>query len=162
MFIPGRIALLGAAPDIQDGRIVRAWDLAATEKRPGNNPDWTVGLKLLRDTAGRFTVLDIVRLQGTPHQVELLVQATARADGDVFQYFPKDPGQAPGYQETMFARLLAGHRFGFSPERGAKAARAAPVAAQVEAGNLSAVRAPWNAAFLEELRGFPDGAHDDQ
>lgn len=162
LFSPARITLLGAAPDTASGRFVRAWDLAATPKRADNNPDWTVGLKLLRDEAGRFIVLDIVRLRGSPHAVELLVQATARADGDVFQYFPRDPGQAPGYQQAMFARLLAGFRFGFSPERGSKSARAAPVAAQIEAGNLSAVRADWNAALLEELRGFPDGGHDDQ
>lgn len=167
LFTPARITLLGAAPDTASGRppgnqVVRAWDLAATPKRADNNPDWTVGLKLLRDEAGRFIVLDIVRLRGSPHEVELLVQATARADGDVFQYFPKDPGQAPGFQEAQFARLLAGFRFGFSPERGQKTARAAPVAAQIEAGNLAAVRADWNAAFLEELRGFPDGGHDDQ
>ena len=162
MFTPARITLLGAASDISSGRLVRAWDLAATPKRADNNPDWTVGLKLLRDEAGRFMVLDIVRLRGSPHEVELLVQATARADGDVYQCFPKDPGQAPGFQEAQFARLLAGYRFGFSPERGAKTARAAPVAAQIEAGNLSAIRADWNAALLEELRGFPDGGHDDQ
>ena len=162
LFSPARIALLGSAPDTASGRLVRAWDLAATPKRADNNPDWTVGLKLLRDEAGRFIVLDIVRLRGSPHEVELLVQATARADGDVFQYFPRDPGQAPGYQQALFARLLAGFRFDFSPERGSKTARAAPVAAQVEAGNLSLVRADWNAAFLEELRGFPDGGHDDQ
>ena len=162
LFSPARIALLGGVPETSSGRLVRAWDLAATPKRADNNPDWTVGLKLLRDEAGRFIVLDIVRLRGSPHEVELLVQATARADGDVFQCFPRDPGQAPGFQQALFARLLAGFRFDFSPERGSKTARAAPVAAQVEAGNLSLVRAAWNAAFLEELRGFPDGGHDDQ
>ena len=167
LFSPARITLLGGAPDTSSGRpsgnqVVRAWDLAATAKRADNNPDWTVGLKLQRDEAGRFIVLDIVRLRGSPHAVELLVQATARADGDVFQYFPKDPGQAPGFQEALFARLLAGYRFGFSPERGNKTARAAPVAAQMEAGNLALVRAGWTGPLLEELRNFPNQGHDDQ
>jgi predicted phage terminase large subunit-like protein len=59
-------------------------------------------------------------------------------------------------------RQLAGFRVRTSPERGTKEARAAPVAAQAEAGNLSFVRAPWNAALLEELEAFPLGAKDDQ
>jgi predicted phage terminase large subunit-like protein len=40
--------------------------------------------------------------------------------------------------------------------------RASPVAGQVDAGNLAVVRAEWNAAFLEELRDFPQGRKDDQ
>jgi predicted phage terminase large subunit-like protein len=32
----------------------------------------------------------------------------------------------------------------------------------VEAGHVAIVRAPWNRAFLEELRDFPGGTHDDQ
>jgi len=166
-FHPERIGLLAAAPETVSGRppgnrVVRAWDLAATPKRADNNPDWTVGLKLLRDEAGRFIVLDIVRLRGSPLQVEQALLATARADGDVFQCFPRDPGQAGVFQQGHIGRLLAGFGFGFSPERGAKAIRAAPVAAQMEAGNLAMVRADWNAAFIDELRSFPDGTHDDQ
>jgi len=30
------------------------------------------------------------------------------------------------------------------------------------AGHVSIVRAAWNRAFLEELRDFPSGTHDDQ
>ena len=151
-----------AMPDLDGGRTVRAWDLAGTEKRSGNDPDWTVGLKLHRGADGHFCVLDVVRLRGGPHAVEQAITATARADGAVFQSFPRDPGQAAGFQERYFAGFLAGTGFGFSPERGSKTQRASPAAAQTEAGNLSLVRASWNAAFLDELRGFPDGGHDDQ
>jgi len=161
-FQPARLGMLAHAPDTGSGRTVRAWDLAATPKRADNNPDWTVGLKLHRDEAGRFIVLDIVRLRGSPLDVEQALLATARADGDVLQYLPKDPGQAGVYQSSQLGRLLAGFTFDFSPERGAKAVRAAPVAAQMEAGNVALVRADWNAAFVEELRGFPDGTNDDQ
>jgi predicted phage terminase large subunit-like protein len=48
------------------------------------------------------------------------------------------------------------------PETGAKATRASPVAAQVEAGNLALLRAGWNRALLDELRDFPTGRKDDQ
>jgi predicted phage terminase large subunit-like protein len=35
-------------------------------------------------------------------------------------------------------------------------------ATQVDAGNLALVAAPWNDAFLAELRAFPNGDKDDQ
>ncbi|MDE2468069.1 MAG: phage terminase large subunit, partial [Bradyrhizobium sp.] len=43
-----------------------------------------------------------------------------------------------------------------------KATRAAPLASQVNVGNVSVVRGAWNRAFLDELAGFPSAAHDDQ
>lgn len=49
-----------------------------------------------------------------------------------------------------------------SAETGAKTTRALPVASQVEAENLAIVSGPWNSAFVEELRDFPNGAKDDQ
>jgi predicted phage terminase large subunit-like protein len=45
---------------------------------------------------------------------------------------------------------------------GEKATRAAPVAAQVNVGNVSMIRAGWNRKFVEELASFPNGTHDDQ
>ena len=33
---------------------------------------------------------------------------------------------------------------------------------EVEAGHFAIVRAPWNRAFLEELRDFPNSTKDDQ
>ena len=49
-----------------------------------------------------------------------------------------------------------------SPETGSKVTRAVPVAAQSDAGNLAIAAAPWNRAFLDELRDFPHGRKDDQ
>jgi len=49
-----------------------------------------------------------------------------------------------------------------SPESGDKATRAAPIASQANAGNLSLLRATWNRPFLDELAAFPSAAHDDQ
>jgi hypothetical protein len=61
--------------------VVRAWDLAATGNIGRNDPDWTVGAKMQRNSDGRYVILDVVRLQGTPHQVEELIGNTAHKDG---------------------------------------------------------------------------------
>jgi predicted phage terminase large subunit-like protein len=145
------------------GRIVRAWDLAATEQTGGRNPDWTVGLKLMRDADGRFYVLDVVRFRGSPNEVETAIVNTARQDGAAVRIgLPQDPGQAGKQQVLYLTSKLAGYRVSSSPETGSKETRAMPVASQVEVGNVALVRAAWNRPLLEELASFPAGTHDDQ
>ena len=157
------IDILDAAPTRSDGMVVRAWDLAATAATGGNDPDWTAGVKLTRDETGRFIVLDVVHMRGTPHEVEA---AIAKPRGSMARPsrigLPEDPGQAGKHQATYLTGRLAGYRIATSRETGAKTTRAAPVASQVEARNFAMVRAGWNHAFLEELRDFPFGRKDDQ
>ncbi len=140
-------------------RRVRAWDLAAT--RDGG--DWTVGVRLARDESGRFTVEHVERFQGSPAEVETALRRVAASDGvAVPVVLPRDPGQAGVAQARWLAAALAGFTVRARPEQGAKEARAAPVSAQAEAGNLALVAGPWNEPFLRELEAFPKGAHDDQ
>jgi predicted phage terminase large subunit-like protein len=150
-------------PPGQLGPIVRAWDLAATAATGRNDPDWTVGVKLTRHRSGRYIVLDVVRFRGSPREMEDRVAMTARVDGrGVTIGLPMDPGQAGKSQITYLTSQLTGHHVTSSRETGAKATRAAPVASQIEAGNVSLIRANWNHAFIEELRDFPFGRKDDQ
>jgi predicted phage terminase large subunit-like protein len=152
-----------APPTTTDGVVVRAWDLAATAADGSNDPDYTVGLKLLRDVSGRLVVLDLVRLRTSALEVEQVLLETAAADGkSVLIGLPQDPGQAGKAQISTYMRQLAGYRVKASPESGSKFTRSLPVAAQIEAGNLALVRAAWNQAFIEELRDFPYGRKDDQ
>jgi predicted phage terminase large subunit-like protein len=145
------------------GPVVRAWDLAATAATGHNDPDWTVGVKLTRHTSGRYTVLDVVRFRGTSREMEDRIAATARIDGrSVTIGLPMDPGQAGKSQVTYLTSQLAGHHVIASRETGSKATRAAPVASQIEAGNVTLIRANWNHTFIEELRDFPFGRKDDQ
>ncbi len=83
------------SPQPTPGRIVRAWDLAATPESPQNDPDWTVGLRLSLDGAGRFAVEDVVRLRGNYRVVQEKILSTAQSDGhSVVISLPIDPGQA--------------------------------------------------------------------
>ena len=43
-FQRGWCEVVDSVPD--DLEIIRGWDLAATEARPGSDPDWTVGIKM--------------------------------------------------------------------------------------------------------------------
>jgi len=163
LFEVAKIEIIAAPPEPAGGTIVRAWDLAATASDGRNDPDYTVGVKLLRDAAGRLIVLDIVRQRTSALAVEHALLCAAEADGkSVVISLPEDPGQAGKSQVLSYVRKLAGYQLITSRETGSKLTRALPVAAQIEAGNLALVHAAWNHDFIEELRDFPYGRKDDQ
>lgn len=141
------------------GRVVRGWDLAASTERDSAA---TAGVKI-RLVDGKVLIEDIVWKQGTPHEVEQLIVATAQQDGaEVEQSLPQDPGQAGKAQRAYLTSKLHGYRVHFSTETGSKELRAEPLAAQAQAGNVMLVRADWNAAALAELESFPVGRMKDR
>jgi predicted phage terminase large subunit-like protein len=158
------VARVGMAEMLPEGaRMVRAWDLAASEATSGSDPDWTVGLKLAACPDGALVVVDVLRFRGGPHAVVDAILRTASRDGrEVAIGLPQDPGQAGKQQVAWLSSQLGGFSVLSSPETGAKLVRAMPVAAMVEAGRLRLLRAGWNDAFLGELRDFPHGRKDDQ
>lgn len=136
----------------------RAWDLAASK----GCGDFTVGALLGLDNQGRFWVVDMVRGQWSPDERNVRMLQTARADGvHVPIRLPQDPGQAGKEQAMAMVRMLAGFTVRAISVSGDKQIRADPLAAQLNGGNVFLVRAPWNGAFIEELRQFPSGRHDD-
>jgi len=141
--------------------VVRAWDLAATEA----GGDWTVGLRMSRAPSGIFYIEHIERLRGSALDVKKAVLNLASAANDskrVKVRLPQDVGQAGKGQVADYARDLAGWLLDVERETGSKEVRAAPFAAQCEAGNVRLVAGPWVETFLSELETFPMGAHDDQ
>jgi predicted phage terminase large subunit-like protein len=141
---------------------VRAWDLAASAKG-----DYSVGLLLGRCYDSRwsstFFVLDVVRFRGPPEEVRRTVLTVAKADGySTKVWLPRDPAQAGADQADSYVRMLSGFSVGTERMSGDKATRADSAASQANIGRIALVRAPWNAAFIEELAAFPVGLHDDQ
>jgi predicted phage terminase large subunit-like protein len=163
LFCVDQIAIIDVAAAQSPVTVVRAWDLAATSATGHNDPDWTVGVKLGRLPSDRYIILDVVRTRGSPREVEELIVATAKRDGvSVAVAIPEDPGQAGKSQSSYLVRQLAGFIVVASRETGSKATRAMPLASQMEAGNVLALRALWNHELIEELRDFPFGRKDDQ
>lgn len=156
VFDAHKIEIIDALPAGISGK-VRGWDLAATAK----GGDWTAGVLL--DVSGGFTyIVDIQRIRGSAHDVEQLLVSTAKQDGaGIEQSIPQDPGQAGKAQADYLSKRLIGANFKFSVESGDKATRASPFSAQVNAGNVKMLKAPWNNDILHELRSFPFGSHDD-
>lgn len=143
-------------------QIVRYWDRAATKKTESNDPDYTVGVKLGKDQNGVFYLLDIVRLQESPLQVQNAIKNTASQDGMLTRIgIEQDPGQAGVSEADLLVRMLFGYNVKAYKATKDKVTRASPVSAQAEAGNIKILRAHWNEDFFRELENFPEGIHDD-
>jgi predicted phage terminase large subunit-like protein len=164
VFKPENIRLVDGPPVVAAKR-VRAWDLAATESKPGRDPDYTVGLKLSRretPEGPRFCIEHVDRMRGTPDKVRETIRNAADRDGNLVKIsLPQDPGQAGKSQIASFVTMLLGYSVVTSPESGNKLTRAGPVASFVNVGLIEMVRAPWNDAVIDELRAFDAGVHDD-
>ncbi len=156
--------MLEARPVLPRARLVRYWDLAATEEHDGNDPDYTVGTLIARDEDKRLYVLDVRRERISSAGVEALVRATAQQDGrHVAVRIEQEPGAAGKSLISYYTRhVLAGYDVRGVPSSRDKVTRAAPLASQAEVGNVFVVRAPWLSDWLDEFDGFPFTQHDDQ
>jgi len=148
-------------------RRVRFWDLAATAEPTRTDllydPDYTVGALLGQAHDGTVYVLDVIRRRLDSHDVKRLVRQTAELDGrEVVIGMEQESGASGKSVISDYRRALAGYVFQPRQPFADKVTRAAPYASYAEGGGVRLVRAPWNAAFLQEHEQFPLGEHDDQ
>jgi predicted phage terminase large subunit-like protein len=160
MFKPAWFEIVDAAP--AGGKACRAWDLAATVDTGKNDPDWTAGVRM-RLVDGIYYIEHAVRERASPDGVERLIRNTAAQDGvPVEVRIPQDPAAGGKAWALNIIRQLAGFNARSERPVGTKEARATPLSAQAEAGNVKIVKGAWNQAFLDEIGMFPNAAHDDQ
>lgn len=139
--------------------VIRRWDMAAS-----SSGDYTAGVKVAGpDPSGFYYVMDSRRGKWEVHDRNRTILDVAAMDGPVVKIVgPQDPGAAGVEAAGAFVRMLSGYNVSTERETGSKELRAEPFAAQLNAGNVVLVRGGWNNEFLEELRTFPNGKHDDQ
>jgi hypothetical protein len=146
-------------------RVVRYWDLAATEPHSGNtNPDWTVGTLMLFDQ-GIAYVLDVRKIRANSDKVEKFVADTATEDGHaVAVRMEQEPGSSGKALIDQYARyVIPGYDLIGIRSSGDKLTRARPFAAAVANGNVRVVRGRWLTDWLDEMTSFPEACdHDDQ
>ncbi len=152
-----KMAFVDAAPvGIQSAR---GWDKAATS----GGGDWTVGVKMAKSYDGLFYIEDVVRGQWDTATRDRTIRQTAELDGrSCKQVGEQEPGSGGKESAENFVRMLAGFPVTTEPATNAKEIRADPFSSQVNAGNVRIVRGDWNRHYIEELRAFNHGKHDDQ
>lgn len=154
---PENIAIIDALPhNAKD--FVRGWDLAATSQ----GGDYTAGAHMCKLADGRYCIIDLVHGQFSIDERDNIIKQTVLNDSyGTLQSFPQDAGQAGKTQALMITRMLAGYNVKCTPETGSKAVRAAPLASQINAGNVCMLKAAWNRDLINELKLFPNAKHDD-
>jgi predicted phage terminase large subunit-like protein len=145
-------------------RLVRFWDLAATEAL-AEDPEhaWTCGVKMgMKD--GQFYIVNVVRIQGRPSQNEQLISQVAAIDGRAVDVaFEEEYGSAGKNLIDHYRRnVLPGYAVRGIPPKGSKETRASPLSSAAEAGNVYLVRGEWNEKYLDEIEAFPLGTFVDQ
>lgn len=144
-------------------KLVRYWDMASTEPKPGKDPDYTAGCLMGKDGSDYY-VIDMRRARMRPRDCEGLLRSTAQMDGQAVEvWMEQEPGASGVAMIDRYAEVLAGYAFRGVRSTGSKEVRANPVSSQAERGNIKLVRGAWVGDFLDELEGFsPTCSHDDQ
>lgn len=148
---------------VLQGRRIRGWDLASTEKqRVKDDPDFTVGTLAHYD--GKYLwVLDVVRGQWAATRRDQRIVETSKIDGSAVRVRVE---AVAGYKDAYnYVRMLLSGKAivnSCTPGGQDKVARAAPFEPRFEAGLVKLVEAPWNREWISEFMGFPKGKHDDQ
>lgn len=150
------------APPSEDMVLVRArgWDGAGTEA----GGDFTVGVRLSITHGGTIYIEDVVRDQVGPGQDDLLMRQTGLTDPFDTRHIEEQEGGSAGKKviHSHGKSAMAGLSYEGASNAGNKRSKARPFASQVNLGNVKLVKAPWNKPYIDELRAFPTGAHDDQ
>jgi predicted phage terminase large subunit-like protein len=143
--------------------LCRFWDFA-TGQATGSDPDYHAGCLMGRDVRGVSYIADMRRSRVTPADLEAVLRMTAAADGRETRVRWEEEKGSSGklFTSNLQRHVLQGYSGQGVPVSGSKEVRAAPLAAQAEAGHVKVVRGPWNGAFFDELEAFPHGTHADQ
>lgn len=162
LFLGENLRVTNTPPELHQMRLIRFWDLAATEASYGKDPDWTVGA-LVGIYRRNYYLMDIKRVRTTPFKVEQLIKRTADEDGrEVTIHIEQEPGASGVAVAERYADILQGFAYKSVAARGTKVARASVLSSIVESGKFYMVRAGWNDELKSEMISFPNGKHDDQ
>lgn len=154
LFKPDQVAIVPSF-DLADAvQTVAALDLGY-----GESGDWTALAQGWRLADGRF-VFDIRRIRAGLDKRNAWISRECRARVGAKVLIPQDGGAGKD-TVAVITRVLAGLSVKASPVRGSKEQRAEGLAAQVNAGNVIFIDSPDARAAIEEMRVFPNGAHDD-
>lgn len=141
------------------GKMVRFWDLAATEKK---SADFTASCKG-KMVNGITYIMDATNEQIDPAKTDSAMKNIAGQDGKEVAVRFEQEGGASGKRDAyhIVTNMQGFDVRGVLPQ-GDKILRAKPLAAQAEAGNVKLLRGAWNERWLIHMHGQPDLDHDDE
>lgn len=153
-------------------RFHRHWDLASTDEKFSKDPDYTAGLLMAIDKNDHIYIIDYNKFRLSPGDSENEIRRIAVDDrkrwGNVSYSVETEKGSNGAYTSSHFIRrVLKGFTVKGQKLWGDKVARATPLAAQVDIGNVSVVESDNGEIvkgftdFIEQYHDFPRSAHKD-
>ena len=148
-------------------RLVRFWDLAATEKElrtskkkpdPCNTAGVLYGYSTYTDT---YAVLDCVAEAFNPANTNRLMINIASQDGEYVPIVHELEGGASGLRDAdNIKNFLSGYMVTAVRPQGDKLLRGKPFASAAKNGRVLVLKGDWNTDYLDELDKVPNGLMD--
>ena len=144
----------------------RVWDLAHTAKQTQKeDPDWTSGTLLTYNKIEglwHLWIKDVARIRASAGERDTFIRAVSEKDGmgvSIAVENSLDSKDAVHNLQTILngLRRVIPQKIGID-----KVARAGYVEPIFEAGHVHILRGNWNLDWLQEVKEFPSGKHDDQ
>lgn len=152
--------------DFPKTRYYRLWDLAHTAKQTQKaDPDFTSGTLLTYtkiDGLWHLWIKNVVRIRASAGERDNLIRSATDKDGQSVAVAIENSLDSKDAVSNM-QEILKGRRSVIPLNiRMDKIARAGYVEPIFEAGHVHVLRADWNLDWLQEVKEFPSGKHDDQ
>jgi len=147
---------------------VRFWDLAASEKKIGTDPDESVGTLFSCDQpAEMFCIENQIGGWWEWDKIKLNIRAVARKDGtEIPIYIEQEPASGGKNQVAEIANFLKEEGFTVRPHNprddGDRVMAANTWYSEAAQGKYWIVKGMWNEKFFMQLDTFPDAPHDDR
>jgi phage terminase large subunit-like protein len=162
----GESHVLPKAPDWT--KRIRFWDLAASEKKVGTDPDETVGsLVSCNDKKDKFCLENQIGGFWLWDKLKENIKLVAFQDGtQVVIYIEQEPGSGGKNQVAEISGLLRPFGFTVKPHNpkddGDRVIAANTWFAEAASGDWYVVKGLFNERFYSQLDSFPEGNHDDR
>ena len=166
LFDTSKIQWHDSVADFPKTRYYRVWDYAHSAKQTQKaDPDWTSGTLLtFTKIEGQWHlwIRDVVRMRGKSPERDNLVRACTEKDGANVPVAVENSLDSKDSINAMQTVLL-GRRtvipVNISIDKVARAGYIEPI---FEAGHVHCLRSSWNLDWIQEVKEFPSGKHDDQ
>ena len=166
LFVTDKIKYHDDINDFPFTKYYRVWDFAHTSKQTQkDDPDWTSGTLLTYtkiDGLWHLWIKDVARIRASALERDNYVRAVTEKDGSAVPVWVENSIDSKDAVNNLQA-VLMGKRtvipLNIKIDKVSRASYTEPI---FEAGNVHILRADWNRDWIDEVRSFPSGKHDDQ
>ena len=142
----------------------RSWDIASSDDKLGDQRDYTAGVRMVRTPGDQYWIFDFEHGQ-YGNNVKNIIKNTAYLDGPGYKILLETGtiGGASGLLYDEYKSALTGYSTEQSLPKGTKADRATPFANAVydRKVHVCITNNGSRELFLQQLKAFPNGKHDD-